>query len=115
MTASTRRGFYSRGLRLPFGLFFLDPRFPVSSGSSVLTGKAYRDNFRVRNMAGGAVPVDIHLKIRRRGVGVPVENVPFNILTGLYVNRNITAVMKGFFNHPGDFFRRVERQCMTSG
>ena len=114
MAASARRRFYSRGLRLPFGLFFLDPRFPVSSGSSVLAGKPYRDNLRVRNMAGGAVPFDIHLKIRGLGVRVSVEDVPFNTLTGLYMNRNITAVMKGLFNHPADFFRRVGRKRKTS-
>ena len=75
MAASARRRFYAGRLRLPFGLFFLDPLFPVFSGSRVLAAKTHREDFRIRDMAGGAAPFDEYLKVRRLGVWISVEDV----------------------------------------
>ena len=83
MAASARRRFYAGRLGLPFGLFFLDPRFPVFSGSGVLAAKTHREDFRIRDMAGGAVPFDEYLKVRRSGVWISVEDVPLNALARL--------------------------------
>ena len=81
MAACARRRFHARRLRLSFRLFLHGPRFPVFSGSRVLAGKTHRNDFRERNMAGGAQPLEEDLNGRSFAFEVPVEKISLDAFT----------------------------------